>query len=231
MLNKKYLPSLGFLILLLTIIGSGLFIKWAMGPLSYEKAQQEETLGHQYAKDGKAAEAAKHFLNAAKIQDDNVSRSRRYRCAGSTTANEEQKIKYYKLALKYNPNNKIAIRELKPYLREIRYKNRYADGWSKGTSSVAIINTKEKNMKYKIVYFTDTPKKEKFSVNIQIDHKLMKQDKIQSHKPYSYDFLLSKGKHVINIAIDKTFNPKRLDMSADNRDLGIHYEIKKDEAK
>ena len=113
MLNKKYLPSLGFVILSITIISSVLFVRWALGPLSYEKAAHEEQLGHQFAKEDKAKEASTHFLNAAKIEDDNVSTSRRYRCAGSTASNEEDKIKYFKLSLKYNSNNKNAKNGLK----------------------------------------------------------------------------------------------------------------------
>ena len=63
--NKKYLPSLGFITLLVTVVSSILFIKWLLGPMSYEKAASEEQLGHQLAKEGKSKEASKHFLIAA----------------------------------------------------------------------------------------------------------------------------------------------------------------------
>lgn len=120
MFNKNYFSSLGFLILSITIILSILFVKWAFYPLSHEKAEQEEQLGHHYLKDRKAVEALKHFLNAARIEDDNISRSRRYRCVGSTSFNKEDKKKYYNLALKYNPNNQNAKNELKLLLNTIK---------------------------------------------------------------------------------------------------------------
>lgn len=120
MLSKEYLPNLGFIIVFTTILVSVLFVKWAFCPLSYGKAEQEEQLGHQYLKDKKPAEALKHFLNAAKFEDDNISRSRRYRCAGSTSFNKEDKKRYYNLALKYNPNNQNAIYELKLLMNTIK---------------------------------------------------------------------------------------------------------------
>lgn len=120
MFNKNYFSSFGFLILSITIILSGLFVKWALCPLNHEKAEQEEQLGHQYLKERKPVEALKHFLNAARIEDDNISRSRRYRCVGSTSFNKEDKKKYYNLALKYNPNNQNAKNELKLLLNTIK---------------------------------------------------------------------------------------------------------------
>lgn len=72
-----------------------------------------EQKGHQLASQGRLDEASKYFLKAAEIEDDKNSTSRRYRCAGSTAINRGNKIKYFKLALKYNPNNKNAKYELK----------------------------------------------------------------------------------------------------------------------
>ncbi len=112
MLNRKYLPSFGFVILLTTIVCSVLFIRWALGPLSYEEAAYEEKRGHQLAREGKAKKALRHFLAAAKAEDNNMSKSRQYRCAGSTSSDKEDKIKYFRLALKYNPKNENALHQL-----------------------------------------------------------------------------------------------------------------------
>ena len=112
-LNKKHIPSLGFFILFTTIVGSTIFINWALEPFGYEVAMDYEQKGHQLAAQGKLEESSKYFLKAAKIEDDKNSTSRRYRCAGSTTTNKNDKIEYFKLALKYNPNNKNAKYELK----------------------------------------------------------------------------------------------------------------------
>ncbi len=117
MLNKKYFPNLGFVILLTTVIASILFIRWVFTPFSYEEANYEENLGHRLTKEGKYKEASKHFLNAAKIDDNNISVSRRYRCAATTSSNDAHKIKYYKLALKYNPNNQNAKEPLSVLLK------------------------------------------------------------------------------------------------------------------
>jgi len=114
-LDKKYIPTLGFFILLSTIIGATLFIEWALEPFGYEVAMDYEQKGHQLAAQGKLKESSKYFLKAAKIEDDNNSTSRRYRCAGSTASNIEDRIRYFKLALKYNPNNKNAKYELSKY--------------------------------------------------------------------------------------------------------------------
>lgn len=117
--NKKYLPNLGFIILFITLLSSALFVKWVLDPFSYERAAYEEQRGHQLAKEGKGKQASKHFLTAAQIEDNNLSTSRRYRCAGTTSSNTEDKIKYFELALKYNPNNENAKNELKLLLNTI----------------------------------------------------------------------------------------------------------------
>jgi len=117
-LNRRYLPSLGFIILLTTIISTTIFINWIFSPFNYEKAMILEQKAHRLTKDGKLKEASKYFLKSAKIKDDNISTSRRYRCVGSTTQNIEAKIKYFKLALKYNPNNRSAKLNLNRYLKE-----------------------------------------------------------------------------------------------------------------
>lgn len=230
MLNKKYLPSLGFMVLLVTVVSSGLFIRWALGPLSYEKAQIEETKGHQLTKDGKYEEASKFFLKAAKIEDNPISTSRRYRCAGTTAKVEEDKIKYYQLALKFNPNNQNAKRELAKYFQEIRYINRYADGWSKAKNASVKLNT-SKDTQYKIIYFTSSPEKKEFEISLKLAGKTVSNKKIVPHKQNEYILNLKKGTHILDININETFNPKKLGMSEDYRDLGVHFKIIKQEAK
>lgn len=111
--TKKYLPSLGFTILLITIISSALLLRWVLEPLSYQKAMALELKGHELTREGKYKKASYYFLKAASIKDDNISRSRRYRCAGTTAQNPADKKAYFKLALKYNKNNQNAKNALK----------------------------------------------------------------------------------------------------------------------
>lgn len=128
MLNEKYLPSLGFLILLFMIIGSGLFVKWASGPLSYEKALIFEKEAHKYFKEKRYKEAFLYFLKSAKIKDNNKTRSYRYRCVGTVLVEQKKyrkSIEFYEKALKYNPNNKLA---------------RDALNWMQNTNKIGKIN-------------------------------------------------------------------------------------------
>ena len=228
-LNKKYMPSLGFVILLVTIISSTLFIRWALSPLSYEKAMMLEQKGHKFAKEGKNKKASEYFLDSAQIMDDNSSTSRRYRCAGSTTSNEDDKIEYFRLSLKYNPNNKNAKESLAKLFQEIRYKNRYADKWSKGKNAQSIINTLDNKINYTLTYFTSSPKKVEHNIRISIDGKIVKKQILQKSKRYKLDFTLNKGKHIVELFINETFNPMKLGMSKDSRDLGLHFDIKRRE--
>jgi len=227
MLNKKYFPSLGFIILSITVACSILFVNWALGPLGYEKASYEEKLGHQLAKEGKVKEASKHFLISAKITDDPISTSRRYRCVASTSRSTEDKIKYFKLALKYNPKNKNAIIGLNSFSKEITYFNRSKGGWSQGGSASAVVRVLEKNTTYEITYFTSSPKKVEHKVKVLIDDKVHKEQIIARGKKYIERVSLPEGRHTIDMSINDTFNPKKLGMSKDDRDLGVNFEIKK----
>jgi len=231
MLSKRYLPSLGFIILLTTIMSSSFFIKWALEPFGYEKAIIEEQKGHQLAASGNLKEACKHFLSAAKTKDDKISTSRRYRCAGSTSKIQKDKIKYFRLALEYNPNNETAKKELKRYFQEYRYINRYDDGWSKGKKGSIELNVIEKNQNYTLKYFTSNPHKQVAEIKLIIDGKLVSNNKIISHKVYIEHLNFKQGKHVVELMINKIFNPMKLKMSTDDRNLGINYSIMKKEAK
>ncbi len=231
MLSKKYLPSLGFVILLTTILGSSFFVKWALEPLGYEKAIIEEQKGHQLAAAGNLKEACKYFLSAAKTEDDKISTSIRYRCAVSTSKIQTDKINYFRLALKYNPNNETAKKELRRYLQEYKYINRYDDGWSKGKKGTIELNVIEKSQNYILKYFTSNPYKELAEIKLIIDGKLINDNKIITHKAYIEHLNFKQGKHVIEFVINKTFNPMKLKMSTDNRNLGINYSIMKKEVK
>lgn len=222
--NKKYLPTTGFVVLLITIILATVIMKWALGPLSYEKAAKLESKAHSLVKKGEAEKASRYFLESAKIDDDKISISRRYRCAGSTTSSEVDKINYFRLALKHNPNNKNAKESLEKLSQNIRYQNRYADGWSKGKVGKIAIKQLASKSNYIIKYATSSPK-ENLDVKIFIDSKLYESKKISSGKHYFTNIRLLNGAHQIKIEIQDTFNPKVLGMSEDNRDLGINYEI------
>ncbi len=110
-LNKKYFPSLGFILLLVTISATSLCITWVFSPLSYEKALILEKKGHKYFKEEKYAKAYEYFLKSALINDKNSTISYRYRCTG-TALSQQKKYKeamnYYQKALSYNKKNKIA---------------------------------------------------------------------------------------------------------------------------
>ncbi len=227
MFNRKYLPSLGFVVLISTIICGILFIRWALSPLDFEKAKYEERLGNKLVSKGKNKDALRHFLTAARIKDDNVSTSRRYRLAANASSNEDMKIKHYKLSLRYNKNNKNAKEGLKKLSSEIRYNNRYEDGWSKGKKCSIKIDTKEESAKYELVYFTKNPGNNRNIVEIYIDQKLYEKKRVSMGNFYKTMIILPKGRHRIDISISQTFNPRLLGLSEDNRDLGIYIEVKK----
>ncbi len=226
--NKKYLPSLGFITLLVTVVSSILFIKWVLGPISYEKAASEELLGHQLTKAGNTKEALKHFLTAARITDVKDKTSRRYRSAATVSTSRKDKIKYFQLALKYNPKNKNAKNGLKLLSSEITYFNRWSDGWSKGKTASIFVDTSAKSSIYGLTYLTYAPQKIKhIVVKILVDGKLYKEHVLTSGKINSMEITLSKGEHYIDLSINETFNPRKLGLSKDGRELGVHFKIKK----
>ena len=225
MLNKYSLPSLGLIALVVTLLASGWFISWIKQPMAYEKAPKEESLGHKFLKEGNTSEALKHFLRAAQIDDDNISTSRRYLYVATASSNEEDKTKYFQLALKYNPDNHNASRELKALTQEVRYLNRYPDGWSQGISGNAIVNVPKE--KYTLNYHTGGAQKSSNVVRILINGSLYAEQKITSNERYSKTLELAPGKHNIKLEIDDSFNPKKSGMSQDSRDLGVYFEVKR----
>lgn len=227
MLSKKYLPNIGFIIFIVTIISSILFVKWAIFfPFAYEKAAWEEQKAHWFFKNGKIKKAHKYFLAAAQIKDDDISTSRRYRLAGSTSSSYKNKIKYFKLALKYNSNNKNAKDELNPYFTEIIYNNRSPDGWSLGDKASIILNVNNKD-NYTLTYFTYSPKKIVHKIKVLLNGKILFEEEITQNKVKKFNFLLKKGMHKLDISTNETWNPLKLGISKDNRNLGIHFEIEK----
>ncbi len=254
MIGNKYLPSLGFILVSTTMALTIIFIKWALSPLSYEKAMEFEKKGHLYykAKDYKAS--SKYFLKSALINDTNTTRAYRYRCTGSSLSAQKrykEALKYYKEALKYNPENKLArdsvawlyntkkVKQTKIIKKveqeevvqdKIQYFNRAKGGWSQGKYSGAKIYTNKKSF-YTINYFTSNPKKKTFNIILSINHKVIQQKVIKTREKYTYTFPLSKGTNELSIEIDETFNLSKLGLSKDNRDLGINYTLTKQEAK
>jgi hypothetical protein len=225
MFTKEYLPSFGFVVLSIALVFSCLFTGWVLSPLDYEKAQYEEQKGHQLTKAGKLQEASMHFLSSAEFEANNLVRSRRYRCAGTTSLNMEDKIKYLRLALKFNPNNKNAKKELAPLFKEILYAKRYPDGWSRGVSGQAFVDTFSDGVHYTVKYHTDHQGNNDRKVELYLDGILLSNENILPTKRYKRELVLRRGKHTFDIKISDTFNPKINGMSLDDRDLGINYEI------
>jgi len=243
---KRPFTSFGTNIFIITVISAAFFVNWALGPLTYEKAQMKENLGHQLTRQGKNNQAYKAFLSAAEIQDDVISRSRRYRCAGTVISDFREKLRLFDLSLKFNKTNTNAIKELKNLIPkisikdiglldetilhlilstdEIIYFNRYPDEWSIGYEAGAVINVRDSSQ-YLIEYFSSTPRKDPLTVSLSINDNPHLAYKIVSSKAYKSSLKLSKGINRVSIKIDKTFNPKILGMSADSRDLGVHFKI------
>ena len=111
--NKAKMPSIGFALLAAMVLFSFIFIRWANEPLILDRAAYEEKLGHEFAREGQAGKAVRHFLAAARIEDEDGNTSRRYRCAGTMSTNTKDRIKYFQLALEYNPHNENALNSLK----------------------------------------------------------------------------------------------------------------------
>ncbi|NOR54968.1 MAG: hypothetical protein GQ531_02050 [Sulfurovum sp.] len=144
MLIKKYFPSLGFIILTITILLSVLFIQWALGPLNYEQAKLKENKGQELIQKGQTKEASQHFLHAAQLTNNKIDKSRRYYFVASTNAIEKDKIKYLKMAYELNRYNTKAEEKLKILLgkniytkyvdtinSKIKYKDDSYDYWVK----------------------------------------------------------------------------------------------------
>jgi len=114
--NRKYLPSLGFVVLLLTLLVSFFFVKWVLGPLSFERAHDFEQKGHALYRRKAHLEASESFLDAANASDDSVVIGRMYRYAAvnmMALGKPSDAVAYFKLALKYNEKDEVSERELR----------------------------------------------------------------------------------------------------------------------
>ena len=237
MLNNKSHLSPGFVILFITISFGIFFMQWATNPLSHEKAQLEEKKGHQFAKEGKIQESIEHFLKAAEIGSNDLNTSRRYRLAGTASSDIYKKINFYQLALKYNSNNKNALRGLESLGKAHRYNegwyiNRFEDGYSQGKSGKSIINTANNNQKYILSFFTNNTKNSHYKVKIFIDGEWYSSHRVIKNKTHSIEAELSTGLHIIKFEINGTFSPKELGWNQDDRDLGVNFKvIKQDDCK
>ena len=118
MLNRKYLPSLGFVILMITLISSIFFMKWALGPLKYDRAFEYEVSAHTAFEKKDFDKAYELFISSADISDDNLSKSKRYRYAAISLLavnKESEALKYFKKAMILNPNSETLKREYKKW--------------------------------------------------------------------------------------------------------------------
>jgi len=254
MLNKRYIPSFSLVVLFITIVLSVLYVKWVIGPMSYEKAMVIESMGHQLTKEGKHKEAFKKFIDAAEYADNGVARSRRYRSAGTVVIDNKEKMRLFNLSLRYDKSNLYAINGIKKLIpdmsfsdvdlfddsvlsavlseNEVVYFNRYPDGWSKSYDAGVIINV-ENPSQYVIEYFSVSSSKELMQVILKTNKTDVLINKIQGGKPFGgqpYKSILNlkKGVNKVSININKLFNPKSLGMNDDVRDLGVYFKIIKD---
>lgn len=106
------------------------------------------------------------------------------------------------------------------------YLHRGKDGWSTGnTGKIHLVTNQDAD--YVLKYFTSSPEKHEFIVVVMLDNKRLSRKKIISGRVYDLTIFLAKGLHDISVSINHTFNPKELNMSQDDRNLGVHFELKK----
>ena len=236
---NKFIPSLGFILVLLMFLGSYLFIKWVYLPFEFERSWQYEKQGHLAYKNKNYLQAYKYFLESAQLEDHNNTKSYKYRCAGSALQQLKQyenALNLFNMSLKYNKNNKLATstiqwmrdtKKIKSFVDTITYSKRSLDGWSLGNMSSSTLNVINKTSNYSLTYFTSNPKNSTYKIKIILDDKIIVKEEILKGIINEYIFSLEKGKHILQVLINKTFNPMKLGMNKDNRNLGIHFEIKK----
>jgi tetratricopeptide (TPR) repeat protein len=235
---SKYIPSLGFLFILTIFSLSILFIKWIYSPLSFERSWQYEQKGHTAYQHKEYQKAYKYFQKSADLEEHNQTKAYKYRCAGSALqqlGKYKNAIKYFNIALQYNKDNKLAkstikwlidTKKVKPLLNNISYLNRSSDGWSLGEMAGATLNTTNASS-YTLTYFSSNPKHDIYKIKAILDNKTIIEKEILKGIVEYDTLLLSKGKHIFKIFINKTFNPMKLGQSTDNRTLGINFKIKK----
>ena len=105
-LDKKYMPSLGFVILLSTVVSIFLFFYWVQNAVF--DAAQSERKGHKYFANQNYSKAYKKFYLAATLSEDKNDKSRQYRCAANAAYAQQdidKTLEMLTLALKYNKTN------------------------------------------------------------------------------------------------------------------------------
>lgn len=251
MFNKKYLPSFGLFVLLATIAVAIYYVDWAMGPLSYEKARTLEQQGHKSFAAKRYADSYKYFLKSAAIKDDNVSTSRRYRCAGSAAfqlGDIHDGIRLSFQALRLNRDNAVARKNILNVIasgkigfaainkfgqamienlfarNSIIYSNRTSDGWSRGNSSAAIVYVSKK-CEFNIKMLTAMPSKNGVQAGVAVNGKQVMDLQLQPGQEYTSMLKLSPGVNIVNVKIAETFVPIEYNMNNDSRELGVNYRI------
>lgn len=118
MQNKKYFPSLGFIILSVTIISVAMFLYWVENAVF--DATQAENKAHIYFADKEYSKAHSSFYKAATLSENNKDKSRQYRCAANAAHAQndmDETLDMIALSLKYDKTNKNAIALLKAMLK------------------------------------------------------------------------------------------------------------------
>lgn len=217
-----------FFTISILVIG-GFFLYLLTDPSSLEKAALEERKGHKLYSEGRLGVAAKYFVKSANRGGASVDVSRRYRCAGDSVQSLGLKVEYYRLALKFDAKNKEAIAGLRRLsegsdFTEVAYIARYPDGWSRGASGRALIT--EAGL-YEVQFFTSAPADLAHEVTIYINGEWDSVHRVFSGQKYWKKVRFADGIHEMEISISKTFNPKQLERSTDDRDLGVNFAVYK----
>ncbi len=115
--SKKYIPSIGFFILLIAFAATFSFFYWVENTVL--DATQAESRAHSYFAEKKYSKAYENFFQAANLSENFDDKSRQFRCAANAAHAQNQIDKTLEMlakALKYNKNNENAISLLKAML-------------------------------------------------------------------------------------------------------------------
>jgi tetratricopeptide (TPR) repeat protein len=93
-------------------------MKWALGPLKYDRAFQYEESAHSAFEKNDFNRAYELFVSSAKISDDNLSKSKRYRYVAISLLalnRETEALNYLEKAIILNPKNETLKRDYKKW--------------------------------------------------------------------------------------------------------------------